>query len=59
MTPIFTWRRAGHTRIEFWEGTNSRWYWHKKIHGRIVESGNYASRRSCRRALRNMFGEPD
>ncbi len=54
------WKKMGHTRIEFWEGPlGHRWFWHKKVNGRITQSGNYASRRSCRRALRRIFGDPD
>jgi hypothetical protein len=38
-------------QFAFWEGKNGRWYWHRKVNGRVTDSGDYASRRSCRRAL--------
>lgn len=38
----------------YWPGSkdkNARWYWHRKVNGRVTDSGSYAYRRSCRRAL--------
>jgi len=48
------------TRVEFWEGKDGRWYWHKKSRGGdITQSGDYKLRRSLRRYLRQTFGAPD
>lgn len=41
-------------KFEFWPGADGRWYWHRKRSGQVTASGSYASRRSCRRALRSM-----
>jgi hypothetical protein len=43
--------RAGRVRWLAWRSRNGRWYWHRLAGGRVTDSGSYASRRSCRRAI--------
>lgn len=55
---MHVWQKTKTYTIEYWE-KGGRWYWHKKFNNdRIVLDGSYKYRRSCRRALRKMFGEP-
>lgn len=49
-TLLYTQRNV---RYSYWEANDGRWYWHRQAGGHITDSGSYASRRSCRRALRD------
>ena len=57
-TAVYTWLKKRGTVIEYWF-SGDRWYWHKKVNGRIVADGSYQHKSSVRRALRNAFGESD
>lgn len=52
-------RRRSNRRLELWEAPNGRWYWHLKVSGRVKDHGDYASRRSARRALRAMYPDDE
>ena len=55
---VYTWLKKRGTVIEYWF-SGDRWYWHKKVNGRVVADGSYQHKSSVRRALRNAFGEED
>jgi len=42
-------------RIEYHEGNDGRWYWHRKSSGRVTADGSYAHERSLVRAMRRMY----
>lgn len=46
---------SGHTRIEFWQSRDGRWYWHRVVNGEVTAAGSYRYRRSLRRAMRRMY----